>query len=259
MARREDLFVVLLRRHGQTFAAELGIDLEGGGADARFQLCVAALLISARISTRIAVAAARSLFDAGFTSARRMRDASWQQRVDALGAGGYVRYDESTATYLGDTAELLLERYDGDLEALREAAGREPAREYELLQECKGIGTVGANVFLREVQTVWHEVRPFADEAVTRASEALGLPHTARGLAGRLGDDDLSVLAAALVRADLADELGALKAGQELPPSAFQLASATKAELLQLARERDLQGRSAMSRDELADALRGGG
>lgn len=252
---RDALVQRLLDRHGRTFAEEAGIDLAGGGADATFQLCVTALLIGARIGSDIAVAAARELFAAGFTSARRMYEATWQQRVDALGRGRYVRYDESTATYLGDTAALLLARYDGDLDGLREAAGHEPAREEQLLRECKGIGRVGAAVFLREVQTVWPEVRPFADAAVTAPAGALGLPHSARGLADLLGDDDLSRVAAALLRADRAGEVAALHAGRDLPPSPTQLATATRQQLLEFARTHGIRGRSRMRRDELAAAL----
>lgn len=255
MVGREELVARLLDRHGWTFAEEAGIDLRGGGSDAAFQLCVAALLIGARIRSATAVAAARSLFEAGLTSARRMHESTWQQRVDALGRGGYVRYDESTATYLGETAALLLARYDGDLDGLREAADHDPAREEPLLRECKGIGRVGAAVFLREVQTVWPEVRPFADSAVTAPAGALGLPGTADGLAAMAGDDDLSRLAAALVRADRAGEIETLRRGGDLPPSPTQLATATKQRLLEFARAYDLPGRSRMRRDELAAAL----
>ncbi|HSK23278.1 MAG TPA: hypothetical protein VK906_08890 [Egicoccus sp.] len=255
MVEREALVARLLDRHGRTFAEEVGIDLRGGGSDAAFQLCVAALLIGARIGTTIAVAAARSLFEAGLTSARRMHESTRQQRVDALGRGGYVRYDESTATYLGDTAALLLARYDGDLDGLRAAADHDPAREEQLLRECKGIGRVGAAIFLREIQTVWPEVRPFADTAITAPAAALGLPRTAAGLATMAGDDDLSRLAGALLRADRAGEVEALRNGDDLPPSPTQLATATKQRLLEFARAYDLPGRSRMRRDELAAAL----
>ena len=49
-----------------------------------------------------------------------MRAATWQQRVNALGRGGYRRYDERTSTMLGDGAALLLDRYAGDLRRLRD-------------------------------------------------------------------------------------------------------------------------------------------
>jgi hypothetical protein len=40
---------------------------------------------------------------------------SWQDRVDALGRGLYRRYDERTATMVGDTADMLIDRWGGDL------------------------------------------------------------------------------------------------------------------------------------------------
>lgn len=56
----------------------------------------------------------------------RMRAASWQQRVDALGRAHYKRYDESTATALGDGAELLRTEYRDDLCRLRVRAEGDP-------------------------------------------------------------------------------------------------------------------------------------
>lgn len=43
---------------------------------------------------------------------KHMADASWQQRVDALSEGRWRRYDERTATQLGEGAEQLIDRCD---------------------------------------------------------------------------------------------------------------------------------------------------
>lgn len=51
-----------------------------------------------------------------------MAEATWRQRTDVLNRAGYARYDESTSRMLGDTAQLLLDRYRGDLRKLREEA-----------------------------------------------------------------------------------------------------------------------------------------
>jgi hypothetical protein len=76
---------------------------------------------------------------------------------------------------LGDTARVLLDRYAGDLRTLREEAGGRPEQERALLKQFKGIGDVGADIFLREVQAVWDEVRPFVDR---RARAGAGMkPH----------------------------------------------------------------------------------
>ena len=39
---------------------------------------------------------------------------------------GYARYDDRTSTMLGESAQLLLDRYGADLRALGEEVGREP-------------------------------------------------------------------------------------------------------------------------------------
>ncbi len=102
----------LLDAHGRTYAEEAGIRLKDT-PQPLYQLLVLAVLLSARIRASVAVAAARELSAAGLRSPRRMAEADWQQRVDALGRGGYRRYDERTATQLGDGAALLTDRCGG--------------------------------------------------------------------------------------------------------------------------------------------------
>ncbi len=165
----------LLGRAGQTYAAEAGIRLKDTPA-LLYQLLVLATLLSARISAGVAVAAARELFAAGFTTPRMMRDATWQQRVDALGRGHYRRYDERTSAMLGDGATLVLDRYSGDMRRLGEQGGYEPAKLRTLLTEVPGIGNVGADIFLREAQAVWPKLRPFVDKRVAEGARRLDLP-----------------------------------------------------------------------------------
>lgn len=256
MARkRREILDQLLDRHGRTFAEQLGIRLDRDGADGLFQLLVGSLLMSAPISADIAVAASRSLFARGHATATAMAGADRQDLVDALGAGGYVRYDESSATYLRDTAGLLLERYDGDLAQLRAAADGDPERISRLLQECKGIGGVGAAIFCREAQMVWPELQPFADATALAVAEELGLGGTARALAQVYGDDDLSLLTAALVRARLERDVTALREGEAQSPTETQVARMRRDELYELAQQHDIPKRSTMTREELEEAL----
>ena len=195
----------LLERHGRTFADELGIDVAAGTPSPLFRLLVASILFSARIGHRIAAAAARALADQGWTTPRKLAEATWRQRVRVLNGAGYARYDESTSRMLGDTCALLLERYRGDLRRLREQAERDPRRERALLKEFKGIGDVGVDIFFREAQVVWEELYPFADRRALRAAERLGLGGEVRSLA-RLVDGDageFATLTAALIRVGL--------------------------------------------------------
>jgi hypothetical protein len=82
-----------------------------------------ALLMSARIRASTALDAARALFRRRWTTVPRMAEASWEERARVLNESGYARYDERTSTALGDTAQLLIDRYGGDLRRLRRAAG----------------------------------------------------------------------------------------------------------------------------------------
>ncbi|MCX5281282.1 endonuclease [Streptomyces sp. NBC_00198] len=197
----------LLQLQPRTYAADAGIRLRDTPAPL-YQTLVLALLLSARIRADIAVAAARALFAAGLRDARSMAEASWQQRVDALGEGGYRRYDERTSTQLGEGADLLLERYGGDLRRLREEA--DPKR---ALQDVPGIGPTGADIFLRAVQGVWPEFAPCIDGKAQDGARRLGLPVSPRRLSGLVTADELPRLADGLVHAALdkalADEVRA--------------------------------------------------
>ncbi|UNO43200.1 endonuclease [Streptomyces sp. MST-110588] len=196
----------LLEGHGQTYAAEAGIRLKDT-PQPLYRLLVLAVLLSARIRATTAVAAARALADAGLRDARRMADATWQARVDALGEGGYRRYDERTATQLGDGARLVLEKYGGDLRKLRDAAGGSTGRLRTLLREVPGLGPTGIDIFLREVQAVWTALAPYLDAKALDGARRVGLPGDPDALwkAVRTADRtaEPAALAAALVRVAL--------------------------------------------------------
>ncbi|GGI94394.1 endonuclease [Streptomyces brasiliensis] len=187
----------LLERQERTYPAQAGIRLRNTPAPL-YQTLVLATLLSAPIRADTAVAAARALFEAGLRDARSMADATWQQRVDALGEGGYRRYDERTATILGKAAELLLERYDGDLRRLRE----EPDPKQALL-DIPGIGPTGADIFLRDVQGIWPEFVPYIDRKALDGARRLGLPDSPDELGGFVPGRDMPRLADALVHAAL--------------------------------------------------------
>jgi endonuclease III len=204
MPERPEMIVkALLERCGQTFAEQADIRLADRPGPL-YQLLVLATLLSARISADVAVAAARELFAAGYRSPKAMSEASWQDRVDALGRGHYRRYDERTATMLGDGADLLSSRWHGDLRRLRDEAGGGADRIASLLTEFPGIGPTGASIFLREVQEVWPTVAPYVDGAVTSGARRVGLPASRQPLADLLsGSGQPARLTAALVRVSL--------------------------------------------------------
>ena len=204
MSGTSDLIVrELLTRHGRLYAEDAGIRLADRPGPL-YQLLVLATLLSAPITADTAVASARELFAAGYRSAKAMSEASWQDRVDALGRGHYRRYDERTATMLGDAADLLAGKWHGDLRKLRDESGGDVRGIASRLTEFPGIGPVGASIFLREVQDVWPAVAPYVDAKVTSGAHRVRLPGDREALARLLaGSGQPARLAAALVRVSL--------------------------------------------------------
>lgn len=201
--RKQDTISRLFRIYERTYADELKIRVDRNTPSEWFKLLVYVLLSSRRIGKQLALRATQEVFKEGWITAERLARTSWEQRVEVLDRAHYVRYDYSTATYLGDTANLLIDRYRGDLRKLREAAERRPDRERQLVKEFKGIGDVGCDIFFREAQAVWDELYPFADKRALRAAEQLGLGKTPRELSRLVGRDQFVRLVGALARCDL--------------------------------------------------------
>jgi hypothetical protein len=193
-----DTVRALLDKAGTTYAEQAGIALADKPAPL-YRLLVLSTLLSTRIKADIAVAAARELKRYG--TPQKMLDASWQDRVDALGRAHYVRYDESTATALGDGARLLLDEHGGDLRKIRDGDVRAELRKFPRM------GPVGADIFCREAQAVWPELRPYLDKKTLDGAKKIGLPAEPDKLAGLTAKKDLPRLAAALVRVSLDGKL----------------------------------------------------
>ena len=138
------------------YSEDLGIDLSTPSG--RFRWFVASILFGARISEQIAANTYRCFEAAGIVDAPdKIIEAGWDKLVEILDAGGYVRYDFSTATKLLEIMSVLQQNY-GSLENLycQASDGKDLERR---LQEFKGIGPTTAQIFLRELRGVW-QVQP---------------------------------------------------------------------------------------------------
>jgi hypothetical protein len=196
----------LLDRHGTTFAEELGIDVASNEPDALFRMLCVALLLNLADSRLEALDAARALSDANLVTADRVAAATRQQRAKALSVVPGTTFGTRAEGMLGESAQLLLERYGGDLRRLRAEADCDPQRERALLKQCNGLGDHGVDAFFREVQIAWPELVPFADRRARMSAVRLGLPRDERRLARLARSDDWPRLAVALVRVDLAED-----------------------------------------------------
>jgi hypothetical protein len=83
---------------------------------------LSALLSSKPISHTIATRALKAVLDAGYADLETLTKSTWEQRTEVLTKGGYTHYRETGATYLGDLAKLLEEKY-GELQAARRFSG----------------------------------------------------------------------------------------------------------------------------------------
>ena len=165
----------LLTGIGGKFSRELGIDLTCGDRGEIFRWFLAAKLFGARISTKIAVQTFREFERRGVATPQSILAAGWDGLVSILDAGGYVRYDFSTATRLLAIMETLNRSYDGNLNALHERA-RDSSDLERLIKELgTGIGDVTVNIFLRELRTVWPKARPALSALALLAASHLGL------------------------------------------------------------------------------------
>lgn len=138
----------------RTFSELLGIPLAKRSDQALFQLLVLCILMSKRISYKLALRAAAALFNDGFVAPIKVLEADRKDIVRVLNNNGYARYDEMTASYLKHNAQYLMANYGG-MTKLIAAAQRRPDKLEGLLREFKGIGPVGASIFASEAQVAY--------------------------------------------------------------------------------------------------------
>jgi endonuclease III len=155
----------------RTYSEKLGLDLSK--PEDRFKWFLASLLFAKRISAEIAKKTYRRFEDEGLTTPENILAAGWDLLVQVLDSGGYVRYDFSTASNLLGIMKELKEKYR-DLESLHRES-TDPRDLEKRLQEFKGVGPVGVNIFLRELRGVWEKAKPEPSKIAIKAAHRIGL------------------------------------------------------------------------------------
>ena len=170
-----------------------------------------ALLSSARISHELAYKSLQCLIEANYQDIRTLKKSTWQERTEVLTRGGYTRYREKTATALGDLAEFIEKEYgalylyadppphslpltsptssDNDLNNLLKKADSSPAKVRKLLQEIKGIGKVGTDIFFDAAQGIWPCLAPFIDPRSLVTAKKCGLGSNVDAIWDAVGRD----------------------------------------------------------------------
>jgi endonuclease III len=155
----------------QSYSDELSLDLTK--AEDRFKWFLASVLFAKRIRAETAKETYLDFEQEELTSPDAILQAGWDRLVEVLDSSGYTRYDFSTAANLLGIAKALKERY-GSLERLHTMS--DSPRDLERrLQEFKGVGPVGVNIFLRELRGIWEKARPKPSSMAVRTAERIGL------------------------------------------------------------------------------------
>lgn len=155
----------------QSYSDELGLDLTK--PEDRFKWFLASVLFAKRISAEIAKKTYFYFEQEELTSPDAILGAGWDRIVEVLDSGGYTRYDFSTATKLLGIAKTLKEKY-GSLERLHTESNSASDLESRL-KEFKGIGSVGVNIFLRELRGIWKKAKPDPFPMAVLTAKRIGL------------------------------------------------------------------------------------
>ena len=154
-----------------TYSQELGLDLKT--EEDRFKWFLASILFAKRISSEVAKRTYREFEKEGIITPESITEAGWDKLVEVLDAGGYVRYDFSTASNLLEIAASLREKY-GSLDNLY-AQSKDSGDLEKRLLEFKGVGPTTVNIFLRELKGVWKKARPRVSPQAEEIAPRLGL------------------------------------------------------------------------------------
>ena len=192
----------LVETQGGRYSTELGIDLDRGGRQIERWL-LAATLFGTRISAAIAVRTYRVMARAGVPTLAEVESRRWEDLVELLDRGGYVRYDFRTATRLQKLAVVVRGRHGGRIGSLR---GKSIHEIRTALDALPGWGPITVSAFLREMRGVWPDVEPALGERAFVAAQHLGLLARARDPLARIraiaseAEVDVRDLETALIR-----------------------------------------------------------
>jgi endonuclease III len=155
----------------QSYSEELGLDLTK--PEDQFKWFLASILFAKRISAETAKETYLYFEREKLTNPDAILQAGWDRLVEVLDAGGYTRYNFSTATKLLEIAKTLKEKYGSFSRLHAESSG--PSELEKSLQEFKGIGPLGVNIFLRELRGVWEKAKPTPSPMAVLTAQRIGL------------------------------------------------------------------------------------
>jgi len=162
-------------KYGEPFSKRLGIDIASQRNDEFVKWLLASILYGKPIRESSATLTYETFEAYEVLSVDRVLETGWDGLVEILDAGGYVRYDFSTATKLLNVFGNLKKDYSSDLCALYNSSRDGADLERRLKSLGKGIGDTTVSIFLRDMREVWEKADPKPTPLVKSAMEKLGI------------------------------------------------------------------------------------
>lgn len=142
---------------GKIYSKDLGINLKSKKETEIFKWFLACLLFGKPIQQEVAKRTYFEFEKAGLLTPDAILKASWNELVEILDKGHYVRYDFSTATKLLNICKELKERYGSLTQLIKVAENKKDLA--KRLQEFKGVGPVTTKIFLRDIEMIFKKVK----------------------------------------------------------------------------------------------------
>jgi hypothetical protein len=149
-----------VEKYGQPYSELLGIDLRSGRNAEVVKWFLASILYSKPIRENSATKTYRCFEEKRVVTADAILQTGWDGLVSLLDAGGYTRYDFSTADKLLDVFGNLKRHYRGNLNLLHQQSKDGKDLEARLRALGKGIGDTTVSIFLRDMRHVWSKADP---------------------------------------------------------------------------------------------------
>jgi len=165
----------LVKNLGERYSKMLKINLASKDDKEVFKWFLVSMLFGAPITETAVIKTYKCFRKHDVLTPRRILDTGWDGLVKILDEGSYTRYDFKTADKLLEVMQNFVEKYNGSLSKLHEAASDTRDLENRLKSLGKGIGDVTVNIFLRELRSFWRKAAPPPTSLVITAAKNMGV------------------------------------------------------------------------------------
>ena len=164
---------LLISNFGQKYSEILGINLSNRDEGEIFKWFLASVLLGAPLTETAVIKPYKCFEKRKVLTPQKILKVGWDGLVRTLDEGSYTRYDFKTADKFLEVMDILVTKYEGNLNLLHEQATDSSDVEKRLKELGKGIGDVTVGIFLRELRGIWEKANPKPTPLVVLAAKNL--------------------------------------------------------------------------------------